>query len=1593
MRHLSALTSALLASLLFACGQPAVESVEEIPISVAPEDLPSNALAIVGTVVDYETGAPIPNALIQTSPSSHLVLTTDRGEFVLQEGLFPGELYRVSARADGYTSSEITTHLTSERHHLEIPLIDEDRSLPLLFEPTTAVFTPSVHRIASSVRSRSNEPVSWELTSIPAWLQASSAEGSLQPFGLDWFELTLSDNLPTGQTDPLYGTLEFRDHRDRIALLQVIAVPAPPDLVTLSLISAEIEVLAGTTTVLRAQVGFGDSPLAGALAHLTIDGPPDGLIPTHSSLRSGADGEITAILVADSPGTYDLTLSLAAYPDSGTVEHSIEVREPPTPGLPPLPDVIDLQGPSSPTNQTSATFTFACDAPDPCTFSCQLTGASQGVVAGPVDCASPQSHQDLTDDEYTFLVRVITDEQQGPIHLYGFTVDTTPPEILDLQGPDEVTSHPTATLTYACSEPGCSFTCSLYGAEHGALFEALSCADVVTLPMLADDTYTFEVYATDPAGNIGAPQAHQWTLETDDETPVVDPPPAVIDLQGPPFVTADDWATFTFACDSDDPCSFGCELHGASQGEVSAAQSCDSGVAYTDLDDDEYLFVVWVVDNGSTGPASSYSFIVSTTPPEILNLQGPDALTNQATAFFSYDCDQPSCDFLCTLQGAQAGTIFDQALCAQTATYPFLPDDDYTFTVVATDPAGVPGSPQHWSWTVDTVVPVLEDPVGPDPITHETSATFSFDCSKPPCSFTCELYGASQGLVAPASECSSGISFDDLDDDEYTFTVYSTDEAGNQSSPLEWHWEVNNSSPVIGFVSAPTPYTMDDWAFFEFDCVNKDTCTFECALDTVPEDSPPQLGDYAPCDDTWYLSDLAIGTHTLRVRATDDLDQQGEADYSWVSVPPGWATVASRYVHSCGITNDRQLYCWGAGGNGRLGLGDNSPRYEPTAVTDTHDWLYVDTGGQHTCAIRDDHSLWCWGTGLNGRLGLGDVTNHWTPQQVGEESWESVSAGGSHTCGIQIGGGLYCWGNHISGRLGLGDTGSQPTPQRVGEAEWMTVVAGSNFTCGIQTDQSLWCWGFGSNGQLGQGSQTGYNTPQEVIVPPPGFGLANQSPWIDVVTGTSFTCALRHDGAIFCFGSGGQGQMGIGSASTFNLNPVLLTFDFVFDWTSLVAGATHICATRESGPMHCWGAGRHGQTGHGEDGVNPTLPHPIGPDLTYEHLTAGEEHTCGIDADDQLWCWGYNDHGQLGLGVAGDPFSFPFPLDFHEPIDQVSAGGSSACLIDHAGALHCWGLNSFGQLGVGDQDRRPAPQRVGTDHWLSVATSLGEHTCAVRNDSSLWCWGRGNNGRLGLGSLSHAFTPQQVDPGQEYLQVATGSLHTCAITTDQDLHCWGSNTNDQLGTGGGDTQVPLQIGEASWSQVAAGSAHSCGIRTNGTLWCWGSGSHGRLGTGDLDSREVPTQISAETHWTQVALGATHSCALTSGGALYCWGQGVFGRLGVGDLENHLTPQQVGAPDWVEVSAGSTHTCARKDDDTLWCWGQGTGGRLGNGLTSNWSSPQLVGTPGWQAVAAGSDFTVAFREEFPTGMSWGRNAEGQLGDGRALSRIPVPVGVP
>lgn len=345
---------------------------------------------------------------------------------------------------------------------------------------------------------------------------------------------------------------------------------------------------------------------------------------------------------------------------------------------------------------------------------------------------------------------------------------------------------------------------------------------------------------------------------------------------------------------------------------------------------------------------------------------------------------------------------------------------------------------------------------------------------------------------------------------------------------------------------------------------------------------------------------------------------------------------------------------------------------------------------------------------------------------------------------------------------------------------------------------------------------------------------------------------------------------------------------------------------------------------------------------------------------------------------------------------QVAGGIGDTCGVSEDGIAWCWGLNTYGQLGVGDTHDRDFPTRVDDAHWLGLWP--GGSTCGVRVSHTLWCWGNNNAGQLGTGDTKSQRRPTRVGRSQHWLLAESGVAHACGIRTSGSLWCWGLNEFGQLGLGDQiDRHVPTQVLPGTrWADVVTGSNSTCAIQQNSTLWCWGSNVDGNLGLGRGPAfLTVPTEVGSRRGWVSIDLGAAHTCATRVDQTLWCWGNNEYGQLGVGDRKNRFHPTRVGtAHDWGEVATGldGNHTCAITAVKTLWCWGYNKGGELGLGDTRNRTSPSEVGRASdWSMIHLGDQHSTALRGH--TLWTWGWNLEGQLGLGDHRTRLcPRAVGV-
>ncbi len=357
-----------------------------------------------------------------------------------------------------------------------------------------------------------------------------------------------------------------------------------------------------------------------------------------------------------------------------------------------------------------------------------------------------------------------------------------------------------------------------------------------------------------------------------------------------------------------------------------------------------------------------------------------------------------------------------------------------------------------------------------------------------------------------------------------------------------------------------------------------------------------------------------------------------------------------------------------------------SAALDPTATR-------VLAASDHTCAITSQGGVKCWGDNSAGGLGDGTTTASTTPVDVtGLTNGVSAIANGDRfSCAVLTGGGVKCWGYNEFGQLGDGTTTDRTSPVDVqGLASGVSAItARGEHTCALIADK-VKCWGADLNGQLGDGTTTDSDHPVDVA------GLT--SPVIAIAAGGEHTCALVTGGGVKCWGWNGAGQLGIGS-TTDSSTPVDVV-GLTGGVRAIAAGGRHTCALMTAGGVRCWGFDQFGQLGDGAT-TDKAIPVDVaGLTSGVAAITAGGNFTCALRIGGTVTCWGVD----LAVPSADDttPDS-SIPIDvvgLASGVTDIVAGYYHACAITNEGRVKCWGGNDSGQLGNGTTSDSPTPVEV-----------------------------------------------------------------------------------------------------------------------------------------------------------------------------------------------------------------------------------------------------------------------------------------------------------
>ncbi len=463
-----------------------------------------------------------------------------------------------------------------------------------------------------------------------------------------------------------------------------------------------------------------------------------------------------------------------------------------------------------------------------------------------------------------------------------------------------------------------------------------------------------------------------------------------------------------------------------------------------------------------------------------------------------------------------------------------------------------------------------------------------------------------------------------------------------------------------------------------------------------------------------------------------------------------------------------------------------------------------------------------------------------------EDAYGNVVAGAPITWRASNGG-LAEGKQPTSGASGIASAtwklGSQPGPQSVtvtvngrsvtfaatATLQYRTVDAGSFDACGITPSAQAYCWGYNGDGQLGSGAGSNRNVPTPI---------AGSLTFRQLSGGRYHTCGITLSGIGYCWGDNHDGRLGTND-QTSSIQPVQVSSAVTFQ--SIAAGRVQSCGLALSGLVYCWGFNQEGEVGAyigvGADSTVVKIPRPVS-GQSFKTLSVGGLHACAIDIADDLYCWGFNNFGQLGNSTSATP----------------------GCT---AGALNAvpWTLNNQAicdaSLKVTSAVGLPVPvsKPAGVTSWKAIAAGY-RHSCAIGNDNRTYCWGENQKGQLGNGTSSPnavTYSPQlvQVPAGVAFTSLSSGFAHSCGLTASGTAYCWGDNTGGKFGNGT-ETQsnvATLAAGGKLFSYISAGEALTCGVTSGGAgqtanvAFCWGDNSYGQLGDGTNNNAAAPAKIA------------------------------------------------------------------------------------------------------------------------------------------------------
>ena len=343
---------------------------------------------------------------------------------------------------------------------------------------------------------------------------------------------------------------------------------------------------------------------------------------------------------------------------------------------------------------------------------------------------------------------------------------------------------------------------------------------------------------------------------------------------------------------------------------------------------------------------------------------------------------------------------------------------------------------------------------------------------------------------------------------------------------------------------------------------------------------------------------------------------------------------------------------------------------------------------------------------------------------------------------------------------------------------------------------------------------------------------------------------------------------------------------------SVGGGSSHSCGLTPGKTVKCWGANGSGQLG---DATTAAKYYPVDV-INFNNvraLSVGSYHNCAVTEDNRAYCWGNGANGRLGHGTNMQKTIPTEIANISGQVQSIVAGNQSTCAILLNGDLYCWGSNTYGVIGAGLSNDLKVPTKITLPVGAKMIALGGQNAYVIGTDGGVYATGSNANGAMTSEHISiKTFVKlNQITGRADSIYSGLSSTSACAIMEGGTPLCWGS----AAGNGYSVSDTPITpTGISSVKSISIEQGQKCALLSTGGISCWGDAEYGLLGTNDYTDSSVPIQpiVELRSRVKQISSGLYHRCIVLDSGATKCWGSGTSGQLGNNSTSGTILPSSV-----------------------------------------------------------------------------------------------------